>query len=341
MPLEPLIGAYAIMPLIPIEIGGERLSMKVLVTGGTGFIGSYLLRELLREGHQVVTFDWQPDHNAMERILTPEEKSQVTILAGDVTDLAHLMRVTKEYQVDRIVHLASLLIPAAQANPLLALRVIAEGTCNIFEVGRIMEIPRIVWASSIAVFGRPEDYPEGILRNDSPHYPKSVYGACKSLSERLAQHYFEEYGVDSIGLRFTIVYGYGRLRGATAFVNELFAKPALGQPGRVPFGDDEIDWQYVEDVAQLLLTCLKVPTTRTRVFNTQGDVRPMREALAYVKSLLPEADLQLEPGKFGILWRCDTRELQEETGFVPRYRMEEGIRKTINAFRRQAGLPEV
>ncbi|MEW6046787.1 MAG: NAD(P)-dependent oxidoreductase, partial [Bacillota bacterium] len=166
-------------------------------------------------------------------------------------------------------------------------------------------------------------------------------GATKSFAEFLTAHYIRTWGVDAVGLRFALVYGPGRVRGASAFVNELLIRPALGQPAQVPFGDDVVDWQYVEDVATLIAKCLSIKRTKTPVFNTRFCIRSIREVGKYVQTLLPGARIDYEPGTFGIAWEADDSLLQEEVGFTPAYTVERGVLETINHVRRRHGLPPV
>jgi nucleoside-diphosphate-sugar epimerase len=122
-------------------------------------------------------------------------------------------------------------------------------------------------------------------------------------------------------------------------VNELFLRPALGEPARVPFGDDVVDWQYVEDVARLLELCLDVDRTSTAVFNTCFDLRSIREVGLIVQRLVPDARIEYEPGTYGIAWELDDSTLQREIGFRPDYPVERGALEMMNYARRQNGLP--
>ena len=262
-------------------------------------------------------------------------------MQGDITDLPHVLRTVQEQDIDRIIHLASWQVPACNANPPQALKVVCEGTINILEAARIFNLKRVVWASSVAVFGAPEDYNHQQILNDAPHYPKFIYGACKSLNERYAMHYFDAYGVDSIGLRFTAVYGVGRTRGMSSFTTKMIEAVAMGEPHVCPFGDDSVDWQYVEDVSRSIIMACTCPTTKTRVFNIKGGIRPVKEGVAYLKSLVPDAQITLEPGVFGISWDYDATAIAEEMGFTPAYTMEQGILKTYNKFRERARLEPV
>jgi nucleoside-diphosphate-sugar epimerase len=307
--------------------------MSYLVTGGTGFIGAYTIRDLLRQGHRVVSFDASPDLNIMTNALSREEIERTVRVVGDIGDLPLILNTMRENEVENVVHLASLQIPASDANPHLALKINCEGTVNILEACRVMDITRLVWASSIAVFGPSEFYGDKPVANDAPHHPTSVYGACKSLNEFMAKHYFEKYCVDSIGLRFTAVYGVGRTRGKSSFTTKMIELAAKGEAYTVPFGDDLVDWQYVEDVSRLVVVALKLEgKTRTRIFNTQGDVRHVVDGVNHLKKISQATNLHVVGGKFGIAWRFDTSALKEEIGFEPQYSMEQGIEKTYKAF---------
>ncbi len=314
--------------------------MATLITGGTGFIGAYVSRQLVRRGERVVTFDNLPS-NVIHQLLTPDELAEVTMTTGDVTRLADLGHVILEHKIDRVLHLASLLHPVCDQNPPRAIEVNLQGQATVLEAARLWNLKKVVWASSVVVFGDRTKYREPVLPNDAPHHPVSIYGAAKSFCEFLAGHYNRTWGLDTLGLRLTLVYGPGRVRGATAFVNELLLKPPVGQPAVVPYGDDVVDWEYVEDVASLMVKCLHVERTKTAVFNTQFDPRRIKEAGSFVQSLFPEASITYLPGRFGLAWELDDSLLQQEIGFKPEYPMERGALEVINFARKEAGLPAI
>ena len=315
--------------------------MAYLITGGMGCIGSYVIRDLLNAGEKIVVFDFVHDLTIPKLVLTEKQLEQFTFVQGNITDLPHVLRTIDEHKIKRIIHLASWQVPACQANPSQALKIVCEGTINMFEAARIFDIERIVWASSVAVFGSPEDYNHQQIANDAPHFPKFIYGACKSLNERYATYYFDAYGVDTIGLRFTAVYGVGRTRGMSSFSTKMIENVALGKPAVVPFGDDAVDWQYVEDVSNSIVMSCTCPLTKTRIFSVKGGIRPVKEAAEYLKQVIPDAQITLEPGTFGISWDYDAIPIAEEIGFTPVYSMEQGILKTLNRFRELAGLDAI
>lgn len=315
--------------------------MSYLVTGGSGCVGSYVIRDLLASGQQVVNYDLAPDDGIALQVIPPEDWAQVEQVRGDITDLAHLCRTIRAQGVKTIIHLASLQIPASNANPPKAVQVVLGGLVNVLEAARIFDLKSVVWASSVAVFGPPDEYGHRPVRNDDHHRPGSVYGACKSAGEFLLTYYREQYGVRGIGLRYTAIYGVGRDRGLSSFTTEMIRRAAAGEPYQVPFSDDLIDWQYVEDVSRLTVRAAEVGHTKTAIFNTQGDVRPVQSGVDYLRQMVPTARLELLPGKFGIAWEYDSTLLEKELGFRPEYSMERGIHKTLNLYLEQLGKAPV
>jgi UDP-glucose 4-epimerase len=315
--------------------------MSYLVTGGSGCIGAYVLRDLLLRGSTVVNYDADAGGGVLSQVLPPDLRSALMTVRGDIRDTYQLNRVIKDQNVDRIIHLASLQIPASNADPPTAVAVNVGGLVNVLEAARLFPLRSVVWASSVAVFGPPAEYGKGSLPNNAHHRPVSVYGATKSLGEYLIDHYHREYGVNTVGLRFTAVYGVGRDRGKSSFTTEMIKKAVAGQPYEVPYGDDILDWQYVEDVSRLILTASDAGPLRTRVFNTRGDLRPVKDGIAYLRTLAPNARLTIAPGTFGISWDFDTEPLKKELGFTPEYSLEDGIFRTFNLYRAAAGKPAI
>jgi len=310
--------------------------MSYLVTGGTGFIGAYIVRLLAQEGEQVIAFDVNPARDLLDYLLDKQESDQVDIVRGNITDLAHLIRTAQEYHVERIIHLAAMLSVASAANPPLAVRVNCGGTVNVLETARILSLKKVVLASSASVFGPPEMYEEEYLPNDAPHYPSGIYGACKSFTEQLANYYFNEYGVDTIAIRFPAVYGMGQKEGASAiFTEELMVKPVLGKPGSVPYGDSIFNWLYVDDAARATVMASKADTTKTRAFNLSGDVRQTTEVVDCARKLIPNAEINILPGHVGIAAKYNTTQIEEEIGFHYQWPIERGIKKVIDEVRQQ------
>ncbi len=318
--------------------------MTYMVTGGTGLIGSRIVRDLVRDGEQVVIYDAFPAVASLQRLMTDDEiESSITIVRGDVTDSPHLFRAIIDGRVDTVIHTASLLVTESNANPLQALRVNSEGTICVFEAARTLGLKKVVWSSSNSCFGPPEMYPQEYIPNDAPHYPQNIYAATKSFNEAVGAYYADEYGLDITGVRYMHVYGVGQQRGFFAnIVRELVLNPALGKPGRVPHGDAIIGWSYVDDPARASVMASRALGTKTRSFSIMGDVHPVRTVADYVRRLLPDSDLTALPGSFtGDSVKFDTTLIEEEVGYSPQWSMERGIRETINSIRRENGLHAV
>jgi nucleoside-diphosphate-sugar epimerase len=310
--------------------------MSYLVTGGTGFIGACITKLLIQDGKDVVAYDVEPRPEVLEPLTGKERKGSLKIITGDITDLPHLIRTVQECGVTKIFHMAALLSRASSANPSLAVRVNCEGTANVFETARILGLQKVVYASSNTVFGPIEKYGWEVINNDAPHYPLTIYGACKSFNERYAAYYFSEYGVDSAGLRFPVVYGLGHKPGSASSIlsQELIVNPAMGKPGRVPYyGEEILNWIYVEDAARGAVMAGEAGRTKTRAFNIGGEVCTVAEAVKYVKKKIPEADLTLLPNHIQFTGKFDTSNIRDEVGYTPLWSLEKGIEHMIDRVR--------
>jgi len=288
-----------------------------------------VVRDLLRAGHPVVVFDLMPDARTLALIASGANR-QVTVVRGDVRSPAELMAAAKLGALDTIVHLASLLPPETERDAASSLQQMVQGHINVLDAARLFDVRRVVWASAPSVFGNPRRFggTDAEVPNDAPHYPETLYGICKSTNERLAELYRREFNVDSIGLRFCQGYGPGKRRGRP-FGYELFEKALLGEPYAAPYGDDMMNWQYIEDMAALVVRACEAPRTETRVFNTTGDVLSMRDSVALLKSMLPQARLEAAPGTMGLAWKYDTAPLEREIGVRGRTPIRDGFAKTI------------
>lgn len=307
--------------------------MRHLITGGSGCVGSYVIRDLLDRGDEVINYDYSGNQHILRQVVPEETLDSLVTIQGDVTDWPNLCRTIAENKIDKIIHLAALQIPASNANPFVAERVNIGGLMNVLEAARVVGVKKVIWSSSIAVFGGPEEYGNQPVPNDAHHRPQSVYGACKSFGEYLLHYYSDVYGLDLVGLRYTAIYGVGREIGRTSFTTEMIRRVAQLEAYEVPFGDDDIDWQYVEDVSSVTVRALDAERTKTRIFNTRGDVRSVVEGVKYLQKLEPLARLTLGSGKFGIAWDYDTAPLKDELGFEPQFTMEQGIQKTFSRYR--------
>src|SRR5947207_7881669 len=155
--------------------------MRVLLTGGYGCIGSWIVRNLHERGDQAWIYDLKEDPRRLRLLLSEEQVQQVPFVRGDVTDLAGLREAIRRHQISHVVHLAGLQVPTCRADPMLGAKVNVLGTLAVFEAVRELagQVERLVYASSAAVFGPPERYPAGAAGDDSPLSPGTHYGVFK------------------------------------------------------------------------------------------------------------------------------------------------------------------
>jgi nucleoside-diphosphate-sugar epimerase len=321
-------------------------SETVLVTGGTGFIGSYVAKSFVENGHDVVAYDLSTDPRILEKLDIADD---VEIRRGDVTDSTDVVNAVAETGASRIVHLAALLTNTAESNPRAALKVNVEGTSNVFEAARTLDdqVERVAWASSAAVYAPPHNYDDGgdwWVTEDDLVYADTLYGATKEYTEHQARVYHEEYGVDHVAIRPTVAYGPYRETGGSAFLANIVEKPALGESFSVEYGDQEIDWQHVEDIAQAFRLAAFTPEEdlSQRVYNVRGELASIRKAAETVEGIIPDADIEVsDEGELPWTQRLDMTAFQEDTGYEVQYDLESGFRKYIDVLREEAGLDPV
>jgi nucleoside-diphosphate-sugar epimerase len=311
--------------------------MRVLLTGGYGCIGSWIVANLLQRGDQVWIYDLKETPHRLRLLLSDMQLTQVHFLPGDVTDLAGLTKALREHAITHVVHLAGLQVPTCRADPILGAKVNVLGTLAVFEAIKALgeQVQRLVYASSAAVFGPPEDYPAGSLADDVKLTPTTHYGHFKVCNEGNAAVYFRDHGLSSIGLRPWTVYGVGRDFGMTSEPTKAIKALALGRPYHISYGGMQ-DYQFVDDVAKVFLRCLERPYQGAKSYNLRGHVvdlpafhRALCEADPAASKLITHGDKQI-----AIAYDLDDAALQRDLGPMPLTPLVEGIRRTLEHFRR-------
>src|SRR5512133_2726955 len=189
---------------------------RFLVTGALGCIGSWVVHVLRQEGVPVSTLDVAGNPHRLKLMMSDADLAQINFIAGDITDFACVERAIKDSGATHIIHLAALQVPFCKADPVLGARVNVVGTVNVFEAAKRCGIRQVVYASSIAVYGMSEEYPDGLVDDASLLHPRNLYGVYKQANEGTARIYWQDDGIASIGLRPYVVYGAGRDQGLTS-----------------------------------------------------------------------------------------------------------------------------
>jgi nucleoside-diphosphate-sugar epimerase len=311
--------------------------LRVLLTGGYGCIGSWIIRNLLDRGDQVYVYDLKEDTHRLRLILDQRLITQARFISGDVTDVSALGNAILDNGITHVIHLAGLQVPVCKADPILGAKVNVIGTLAVFEAVRQSEkqIQRLIYASSGAVFGPPAKYGPGPIADDVPLFPTTHYGVFKCANEANARVYFQDNGLSSIGLRPWTVYGVGRDFGMTSEPTKAIKSVALNRPYFITYGGVQ-DLQYVDDVAKTFVRCLDVPYQGAKSFNLRGQVVTLPEFLRTLCQVESDAGKLITHGdrQIAIAYDLDDSELQRDLGPMPRTPLADGIRQTLELFRR-------
>ena len=305
-----------------------------LITGGTGFVGTYVTRRLLQRGEPVCLYEIAPDTTLLAALWRRSLPDSLRIITGDVSRTAPLFAAIAELRPRMIIHLASPLPPKSEDNAPDSLATITQSHLNVFEAARLFGTERIVWASAASVFGSAAQHGgvDAAVADDAPHYPNSIYGICKSTNERLSRFYYDRYRLQSIGFRFMQGYGPGKSRGRP-FGYRMFESLLRNEPFTLPFGDDVINWQYVEDIADIIVRGLDTPVAEGTVANTTGEVLSARETLTLLQELVPGAQVSFANGSAEIVWRLRTKFVESVLGFDRPTPARDGFARTLETMR--------
>ncbi|MBX3058145.1 MAG: NAD-dependent epimerase/dehydratase family protein [Anaerolineae bacterium] len=258
------------------------------ITGGMGCIGAWVIRNLVQEGVPVTVFDLSRDRHRLELIMTPAEIARATFVYGDITDTAVVSQIVADSGTTHLIHLAALQVPFCRANPPLGAVVNVVGTVNVFEAAKKAGLRQVVYASSVAVYGRSEEYPTPLLPPDAPLHPHTHYGVYKQANEGTARIYWQDDGVASIGLRPYTIYGPGRDQGMTSTPTQAMLAAARGESYHISFGGTN-GFQYADDVAKIFIQAARTPFQGAAVFNLKGAVAHISDVVAAIEAAAPGA----------------------------------------------------
>lgn len=308
---------------------------RFLVTGALGCIGAWVVHNLAREGVPTTIFDLGGSMHRLRLLMNDEDLGQVRLLQGDIADLTAVERAVRDSGATHIIHLAALQVPFCKADPSLGARVNVVGTVNMFEAAKRAGIRRLAYASSVAVFGRSEEYGEGPLGDDAPHSPQNHYGVYKQANEGTARVYWQDDGISSIGLRPYTIYGPGRDQGLTSGPTRAMVAAAAGKPFHIPFSGRQA-LQYADDTARLFIQAARAPFEGAAVFNLRGSVAEMEEIVAAIEAAEPAARGQISfdgpPLPFPAEY--DDSGLRAALGAPPFTPLAEGVAESVAIFKR-------
>ena len=311
--------------------------MATLVTGGTGFVASNIVRTLAQRGHRVVCFDIVPPNDLLTRYIQPWA-DKVTFLQGDILAPGDLEQA-EDHDIDKIVHAAVFTgvlpeVEAGRSRSIVDINVM--GTTNLLELARRIKPQRFLYVSSGSVYGdRPEQ--EQVLREDSDLHPHTLYESTKYVSELVTRRFGEMHGFQTAATRLSSPYGpMERVTGHRAnqsAIKDLTGRVVRGEPIAVSDRSVGRDYTYVADIAGGICSVLDAPNLSHFAYNVStgrwlslGDIidalRELRPGILVVEAS-PGDDNDVSDG--GFRSRMDVSRLHDDIGFTAEYDLSAGL----------------
>jgi nucleoside-diphosphate-sugar epimerase len=256
---------------------GPDQSGSFLITGGTGFIGSHLARKLLKTGKRVVLFDLFPNRQRITDIA-----GDVEIVEGDVASQKDIIDTIEKYEVDTVFHTAAMLSVAAATDLKSAYQANIEGTFSLLEACRTTGVEKVIFLSSLAVFGPDTSFPFHVK---SYRGPASFYGVGKVCGEVMGTFYHHEYGMDFRCVRLAVVIGPGRRgQGATVSFSKFVEDVVLNESAVIMVPDYTVlPVIHVDDATDFLVALWKAPKVSQQIFMSGGVPVPIEGFVEEVK----------------------------------------------------------
>jgi nucleoside-diphosphate-sugar epimerase len=261
---------------------------NIIIFGGTGFLGSWIVKNFIKRDYKVTIFDLKIETELLKKLIG-KDIEKIKFLKGDVTNYEEVLEAT--FNMDHVVNLAGLMTPDCSRNPSLGAEVNVLGSINVFEATKARGIKFVVYASSAGVFGEKDKY--------FP-FPETHYGAFKLAVEGIARAYYNEANISSVGIRPFVIYGPGREIGGTATVT-LACKAAkqsynynLNFSGRAGF-------VYVQDVANLVEMSINRAPVGALTININGITASVSDFVSKIISIIPEAKLTINGDKLSVV----------------------------------------
>ena len=315
--------------------------MVTLVTGGTGFVGANIVKDLVQNGHQVVSFDINGPDQLLQDFLG-ESSSSVIFVQGDIVDPASVERLGQDHQIDKIVHAAVYTVNREALEIERSRDVIAinlEGTANLLELARTEKVSRFIYVSSGAVYGSalPGDQ---TLNEETPAVPGNLYGITKFASEMITRRYGELHGLSTASVRLSTPYGpMERVTGHRAVMSVFYDWTGRAVRGETIIAEDMDqgrDYIYIADIADGIRAVLDAPALPHGLFNlTTGIWVTFHQILDAVVELstgisvetpAPKADAGADSYSRGPL---SGHRLFDDLGWTPKYDLKTGVANYI------------
>ncbi|NUE03531.1 GDP-mannose 4,6-dehydratase [Halorubraceae archaeon YAN] len=312
--------------------------MRILVTGGAGFIGSHLAECFARDGHNVTVLDnLEPyydigikQHNIeTARKATHESDGSYEFVQGSVTDPAIVQELITD--IDIVYHQAAQAgVRTSVENPKKPNRINVDGTLTILEAARDADVTRVINASSSSVYGKPEYLP---YDEEHPTTPVSPYGVSKLAAESYVRVFNEVYGLPTVSLRYFTVYG-PRMRPNMAISNFVSRCTKGSPPVIYGTGEQTRDFTYINDVFQANRTLLTDGAADGEVLNIGStdniDIHTLAEVVR--DEIDPSLDLTYDDRHAGDAehTHADITKASDLIDYEPTLSIREGVRKFID-----------
>ena len=314
----------------------------ILITGGAGFLGSHVARQLVGMGYRVVIYDSfvqyvSPLESAYQAAMDDRFKDlldQVTVIRGDTANKADLRRCVVAYRPNRIIHLAALPIAdLSNVHSEEARNTIVYGTVNVLETIRDVEfVERFVYASSSMVYG---DFQYAPADEEHPKSPKDIYGGSKLAGEIMTQSFARRFDIPYTIVRPSALYGPTdvNLRVSQIFLeNALAGRELILHNG----GTSRLDFTYVTDAAEGVVLATFASAAENEVFNiTRGEGRSLIEYVEILKDHFPDLQTIEQPADVVRPERgaLDISKARKLLGYEPKVALEEGLQLYVDYVR--------
>ena len=292
---------------------------KVIIFGGCGFLGSWIVRAFLKKGYSVSIFDLKIKKELVI-LVVGEDINKIKFINGDITNYDQVQEATNN--MDHVINLAGLMTPDCSSNPILGAKVNLLGSINVFEALKKNNIKFLVYASSAGVFGLKDHYYP---------FPETHYGAYKLAVEGVARAYFNESRISSIGIRPYVIYGPGREVGGTAGVTLACKAAKQGDSYTVNFSGNA-GFVYVQDVADLVeMSIAQIPLGALTI-NINGITTDVSNFINLIKKNIPLASIGIKGNSLSVV---DEIRGNEPSNIFKKFKytsLEDGIKRTIDFY---------